>query len=365
MKKTIFYVWCFLFPLLLQLYSCSEDEAPPIDLTTISKVYRGDELKIFFNGMEYSSEDEAVALTVPSLVGRDNPDEVWQGDGEKMLLQILPLWPEVRYDEEADWKAIIFDIDAVATSNEVHLSGSFSDAPYYLLELEGIVRDGVLTVHLTYTEHVDRVTGNMFVFHFDTTSLDFSMLNPRISVVEYNGEQIPTETFIRETLAPLLSVMRERVGGDLQVEFLPDGSSNVSVLSPNDGTVKPVPGWHGYRMHEGEYGYFCSDLEGGSWITERLLRTEYPCGSDLYCWAYRNLFFISISYQINYDSDLLISLENPYNYNLDWLLSASAVLLRHDLSDEEIEKCEMLALMIQDDTLKRIFIRGEKNARNG
>ena len=61
----------------------------------------------------------------------------------------------MRYDEEADWKAIIFDIDAVATSNEVHLSGSFSDAPYYLLELEGIVRDGVLTVHLTYTEHVE------------------------------------------------------------------------------------------------------------------------------------------------------------------------------------------------------------------
>ena len=59
---------------------------------------------------------------------------------------------------------------------------------------------GILTVHLTYTEHVNRVTGNMFVFHFDATSLDFSILHPRISVVEHNGEQISTETFIRETL---------------------------------------------------------------------------------------------------------------------------------------------------------------------
>lgn len=364
MKKTIFYVCFAFFPLLLQLYSCSDDEAPPIDLTTISKVYRGDELKIFFNGVEYSSEGEEAALALPSLVGMDDPNEVWEGEGEKILLEILPLWPEIYYDSNGNqWENITFEVDAISTADEVRFTGSYSDAPrYYLLEVEGTVRDEVMTIHLTYTEQVRDITGNTFVFHFNEASLDFNKLRPKNPTVEFGGQQIPAEDFIRDALTPVLKVIRESLGGDLQVEFLPDGSTNVSVLPTDGGPATAVPGWHGYRIHDSQYGYLCSDYEGALWFTERLENvSEYPYG-ELYSWSARDTtFFLAVYYQINYDSDLWLALKDLYWYSLrDFLYSWQTAIGNKTLSETELEKVEKVITMISADDIDMVFIRGEK-----
>ena len=362
MKKTIFYVWCVLFPLLLQLYSCSEDEAPPIDLATISKVYRGDELKIFFNGVEYSSEDEAVALTVPSLVGWDNPDEVWQGDGEKMLLEILPLWPEVLYESTTEIaKNPIIEVDAISTPDEVRFTGSYSDSPnFYLLEVEGIVQHDVLTIHLTYTEHTEKVTGNTFLFRFDASSLDFPMLHSKVLMIEYGGQQIPVKDFVRDALTPVLRIIGERLEGDLQVEFLEDGSTRLCILSEDGTVVTEVPGWHGYRLHN-EWGYLCSDIEGGSWLFERIcnVKSSFLLG-ELYGWCIRNLGFISVFYKVNYDSALWISLESPTWRGFEYFLAPWLEMFASYLTEEEKDKAWIVSNMISAGELDIIFIRGEK-----
>ena len=360
MKKTIFYVCFAFFPLLLQLYSCSEDEAPPIDLTTISKEYQEDALKIFFNGVEYSREGEVVALVLPSMIGVDSSDEIWQGKGEKMLLEILPFWPEINNDNQ--WNSVIFEVDAISTPDEVRFTGSYSDAPdYYLLKVEGIVRDEVMTIHLTYTEQVNRITGNTYVFRFDESSLDFMRLYPKYPTVEFDGQQIPTEDFIRDALTPVLEVIRESLHGDLQVEFLPDGSTNVSVLSTDEGSATIIPGWHGYRIHSNQYGFLCSDYEGASWFSKRLVDRDEPYVGGLYTMWIDTLYFFGVYYDMNDDSDLLLALEDLYWNDLHtFLYSWQTHIGDKTLSETELEKVERVITMISRDEIDMVLIRGEK-----
>ena len=360
MKKTIFYVCFAFFPLLLQLYSCSDDEAPPIDLTTISKVYRGDELKIFFNGVEYSREGEVVALVLPSMIGVDNSDKTWQGEGEKMLLEILPFWPEINNDNQ--WNSIIFEVDAISTPDEVRFTGSYSDAPdYYLLEVEGIVRGEVMTIHLTYTEQVNRITGNTYVFWFNEVSLNFVRLYPKYQTIEFDGQQIPTEDFVRDALTPVLKVIRESLGGDLQVEFLSDGSVNVSLLPTSGGSSTAIPGWHGYRIHNNQYGFLCSDYEGASWFSERLVDRDEPYIGGLYTMWIDTLYFFGVYYDMNDDSDLLLALEDLYWNDLHtFLYSWQTHIGDKALSETELEKVKRVITMISRDEIDMVFIRGEK-----
>lgn len=365
MKKTVFYVMCIvLLPLFLLLYGCSEDEAPPIDLATVSKEYRGDALRTFFNGVEYTREGEAVALFLPSLVGKDDPDEIWQGEGEKMLLQILPLWPEIDYDSNGNqWKNITFEVDAISTADEVRFTGSYSDAPdYYLLEIEGAVRDEVMTVHLTYTEQVRDITGNTFVFRLDESSLDFQMLNPQNSTVEFDNQQMPTEDFVHDALTPVLKVIRESLGGDLQVEFLSDGSTSVSVLPTDGSPATAIPGWHGYRIHSNQYGYLCSDYEGASWLVKRLEDRDYPNVNGLYTMSVNKAFyFFGVYYDMNDDSDLLIALEDLYWNNLrTFLYPWQTHIGDKTLSETELEKLKIVIAMISREDIDKVLIRGEK-----
>ncbi|WP_455588510.1 hypothetical protein [Bacteroides rodentium] len=361
--KTVFLLFAVCCTAVLIFFSsCEDDPAPPIDLADISGVYKGDELRIFLNGEEYSSPDEEVGLALPSMVSGDTKG----GDvssGEKMLLQLLPLWPNFRvYPVVDEFKLILMEVEAVSTTEEVNLRGSYTDASQYVLEVEGCYRDGVLMLNLTYTTNVQDITGNAFVFDFTEEAIDLSQLNPTITSVEYDGEQIPVYDFVRDAMMPVVALISERLGGSLRIEFLPDGSANVGIKKRSGNSFFPIIGKHGYRFHYPNWGYLFSDTEGATWVAEAVEAYQLRNVSPLYGWHARDKYFISVFYGQTRDSDLLLTVESPTMCRFRKFLSPWLDYFGNGngLSVEETKRCRMVSSMIYNKQIELICLRGIK-----
>lgn len=364
MKKLhyLFFILCGITHL-ISFSSCGDDEAPPpIDLESISKVYKGDELRIFLNGEEYSSPGEEVGLALASLF----PDHAKDGDvssGQKMLLKLLPLWPNVRvYPILDDFETILMEVEAISSSDEVHLKGHYTDAPQYTLGMEGYYRDNVLTLNLTYTTDISGVTGSTFIFDFSKESIDLLQLHPIIKFVEYDGQQIPVEEFVRDAMTPVLEVIGKQLGGPLQIAFFPDGSTKVGIKAQGKDTFTPMIGKHGYRFHLANWGYLFADTQGAVWMDKTVEDRELIDISPLYAWYARDKHFISVFYGCNRDSDLLFTIEAPAMCQFRNFLSPWLDVFGNGrvMSKEETEKCRMVLNMIYDKQIELICLRGTK-----
>ncbi len=353
----------YLFLLLLSCFiiSCENEEPPAIELDSISKIYEGENLQIFLNGEEYKREGEKVALFLP-----ENPTTKNEGTSEKMIIEMLPLFPEVRQDKNDNTLYLnpVFEVTSIATDKEVSFEGNYSNSPQYNLNLKGIWKEEKLMLNLTYTTEVKGLTGNAFVFNLDKESIDLSQLNPRIETIEYGGEQIPIKDFIIDAMAPFVQLVKKQLGGPLRIEFFPDGSTELSIKKEGENTFTPIPGKHGYRIHETNWGYLSSDIDGAKYMKPLLEGGEYVGNSTLYAWGSTDEKFVSIYYNFNQEGDLILSMEEPMrfafdkflNYSLQWF---GRIQNYRDITEEEVDKANKATQMIGNE-INLICFRAEK-----
>lgn len=348
--------------------SCSDDETVPIDLESISKVYKGEELRIFLNGEEYSSSNEEVGLGLPSMVS-GNTKNGDSSSSEKMLLEILPLWPNIRDFSVSsnEFENLLIEVDAISTPEKVLLKGSYTDFTRYTLDVEGDCTDGVLTLNLTYTTNISKITGSAFVFNFDKESIDLSKLSPTIDFVEYDGRQMPVQEFVRDAMTPVFETIGKLLGGPLRIEFFSDGSTSVSIKAEGENVFTPVIGQHGYRFHRSNWGYLFADTEGATWMSELITRIPFDSISPLYGWRARNKYFMSVYYNLNWEYDLLMTLETPEMFQFSYFLSPwldhfgitkDDYPIKTELSKEETLKCVHVINMQFKKQIKLICIKG-------
>lgn len=368
--RTLFYFLIVACICLFLFSSCSTDEVVvPIELESISKLYKGDELRIFLNGEEYSSPNEEVRLALPSLVSKDMKNED-VSVGEKMLMELLPIWPNIRdfSISSNEFENILVEVETVSTPEEVCLKGSYTDAmQYYTLDVEGYCRDGILTLYLNYTTKISYITGNAFTFDFSKESIDLSHLKPKIENVEYDGQLIPVEEFVRNAMAPVFETIGRRLGGSLRIEFLSDGSTNVSIKMQGEDTYTPVIGKHGYCFHRSCWGYLFADTEGASWMNELVTGTSLWGVSPLYGWRARDKYFISVYYSLNGDLDLLMTLETPEMFQFRFFLAPwidrfgtyiDNYPFNTELSKEETFKSVHVINMMYDKQIELVCLKG-------
>lgn len=361
MKKL--HYWRIMLCAVIHLFlfsSCEKEDPMPIDLESICKEYKGDELRIFLNGEEYSSSEEAVklALSSPMLQNTDGTD----ASGNKMQLTLLPLWPNLRvYPYINNFELLLIEVEAISSPDEVLLKGIYTDAPQYTLEVEGSYREGVLTLNLTYMTNIPNITGHAFIFDFSIQSIDLTYLNPKIRTVEYDGQQIPIEEFVRDTMSPILKLIGERLGGSLRIEFFPDGSTDVSIVDRETGRSTPVVGKHGYRFHDSSWGYLFADTEGVTWMSDRVEAWHYVDLTPLYGWRARDKYFVSVFYDYR-QSKMLFTIEAPAmsqfrNFLSPWLDSFGN---GQGISKEETAKGHMITNMIYNKEIQLICMGGSK-----
>ena|GEM_PF-3429238 len=349
----------YLFLLLLSCFIIScENEEPPISLDKLQGVYTGESRSVLLNGEEYTTDTEGIGIGF-------NPDYSMPAkeDG-KMILELLAIWPPYE-------KSIIIEMQTVATSSEVMMKGNLSDSPYYQLDAEAIWKEGQVNVNLNYQSTDERVSGKTFILRLDEASLDLSRLYPKQKTVEYMGENINTEEFVKDAFMPIVKVLSRELGNEIKLEMREDGSMEVSVKKEGSNNFTPIPGKHRHWLHGENFGYFVSDYEGAAWLHKILQENEYIsiALSGTFLHAARNYTqnAIPILYYFD-DGDLIFCNDNEpggwlfYKFLTLWTdsnrISTTGV---YGLTDEEINKINVLSDLIFKNIVRgNIYIRAEK-----
>lgn len=350
----------------LLLWACSlfmtscekEDVPPPIDLNTLCKTYESNELRLFLNGVEYTSSEEQVAIIFPHTLKSETKYHTNEG---QMLLEILPIFPEIRYSfNDAMYINPIVIVDVVSTSKEITLRGNYADSEYYNLNIEGSYKNEVLTLNLTYNTYRPNITGQAFIFDLTDESIDLSKLHPTKELIEYEGIQYPIREFVLDAISPILSNLREQFGGAMRIKFFEDGSTQIGIKKENSSEYTDIPGKHGYFFHETEWGYLSADAKGMEYLAPILDGTTNILMSDFYAWRARQTYFASVHFSLTDNNDLLMTMEEPLMFAFNKYISSYWQKNKKLLSESEIDKMLLLSSLFDKGQINLILFRGTK-----
>lgn len=132
----------------------------------------------------------------------------------------------------------------------------------------------------------------------------------------------------------------------------------------------PVIGRHGYRFHRSNWGYLFADTEGATWMSELIAKMPFGGIGPLYGWRARDKYFVPVFYALNWEMDLLMTLETPEMFQFMYFLSP---WLNHfgttkddypvetELSKEETLKCVRMLNIQADNQIRLICIKGKRD----
>lgn len=333
----------------------ADETSPLIDIQGICGTYAYEQVKMTFNGDEILSSGEVTLALIPSATSKSENRTTAK---EKMLLEIPPLWPNVRDNYmQPVFENIIIEVDAVSSSEQVTFTGVVTQ-PIYKLTVEGAYKEGELTLNLNYSTTYSMI-GNTYIFDFSKESLNMGMLNPNVEFVEWEGIQVPVREFVTDAIAPVFEVIGKRLGGALCIEFFSDGHCYLGIKSQVPDTTVPVPGNHGYRYFGNDFGYLMSDNEGAMWVS-KTVSDGFTLNNAIYTSRVGNFYFMPVFFSKgNSDNKLLFALGNPVgncfqNFLFDWLDTLGTT----ELAVEELAKANKVAMMLNNKTIQYIRLIG-------
>ena len=199
-------------------------------------------------------------------------------------------------------------------------------------------------------------------------ALDFSRLYPSSNTVEFDGEQIPIEDFVKEAMSPIFRALSKNLGAEIKLVMKEDGSMDISAKKEGSNSFTNIPGEHRHWLHSENHGYFEADYEGASWLHKILQENEYTniALSGTFETATREYSqnFAPILYYFD-DGDLVYSNQNWDGWLFEKFLNLWSSSSRmettgtYGLTIEEQKKIRFLVSLL-DDIQGSIYIRAEK-----
>lgn len=349
----------YYFSLLLLSYfiiSCNNEVPPNINLEELCGTYTGDTRIVRLNGEEFLTDISPVKVlfNIPE-----------NGEG---IMEFSHLWPKPQTLTPFDSRHI--EIQTATTPTEVILKGNYSDLPYYTMGVEGKWIEGILEVDLNYKSTDERLVGNTFIVRMNEDALDFSRLYPSSSTVEFDGQQIPIEDFVRNAMSPIFRALSKNLGAEIKFVMKEDGSMEISTNKIGSNNFTNIPGKHRHWLHSDNHGYFEADYEGASWLLKLLHEDDFisdtsPIFGDR---IGSTQYFASILYYFD-DGDLVYCNQNWGGTKriiiryLGLLLDSYRLLATgtYNMTFEEREKISTLKDLIQNDIIRGdIYIRAKK-----
>ncbi len=218
---------------------------------TICKTFESDQVELTLNG---EVVDPAKVATIAFPEGESPMNGLSES---KMLLELPALWPAT--DVGNEFPNLLFDIDVTSSPDNVTFTGESRDT-WYKVSASGHYQNDVLKLDLTYTPKMNwnAVTTPELTYEleFNKDAIDLSLATMS-TMIEWNGEMVQREEFMRESLAMIFDDLIEKTGKDaVRFTFLKDGSMNVSFRNSQDGTFVPAPGHYAYRFDYANAGFF-------------------------------------------------------------------------------------------------------------
>lgn len=345
------------------IISCNTDELPPIKLESLRGTYMGETRIVHFNGKEYLTHEEIISIGFPADFGMSE-----KGDGT-MIMELFPIWPESA-TLNPFLNTMKIAMKTIATSSDVILTGNYSDSPFYSLTAEAKWTEENLIVDLDYKSTDERLLGNTFIIRMNENALDFSRLYPSSNTVEFDGEQIPIEDFVKEAMSPIFRALSKNLGAEIKLVMKEDGSMDISAKKEGSNSFTNIPGEHRHWLHSENHGYFEADYEGASWLHKILQENEYTniALSGTFETATREYTqnFAPILYYFD-DGDLVYSNQNWDGWLFEKYLATLLNSYRlsenglYEMTLEERGKISTLINLLKDDIIRGdIFIRAKK-----
>ena len=338
------------------IIGCNNEVPPNINLEELCGTYQGDTRIIRLNGEEYLTD-----IINPVKLLFNIPES---GEG---IMEFFYLWPYPQTLNPFDSRHI--EIQTAATPTEVILKGNYSDSPYYTVGVEGKWAEGMLEVDLDYKSIDERLVGNTFIVCMNEDALDFSRLYPSSNTVEFGGQQIPIENFVRDAMSPIFRALSKNLGAEIKLIMKEDGNMEISTKKIGNNNFTNIPGKHRHWLHSDNHGYFEADYEGASWLLNRLHEDDFISKtSPIFGDKIGTQCYASILYYFD-DGDLVYCNQN-WGGTKRIIIKYLALLLdsyrllttgTYNMTLEEREKISTLKNLIQDGIIQGdIYIRAKK-----
>lgn len=357
----------FLFVFALFLFSnCSEENSSsPMDIKSVEGVYEGDNLRVSYEtNVDVAFFSKVIAYHPDSIdssiTGIEIPSEF---ASQKIILEMEPLWPYIS-DYSSRQTKYFMEADVVSTSEQMSFEGT-CDRVGYSYKVKGTIAEDntvgrkVMDLEFRYACKSSFV-GKKYVFDFSKESLDYSFLLNKVQFVEWNGEQIPTETFVTDALSPVLQMLKKRLGGELCLEFQEDGSTFIGIREEGSNEFVAIPGKHGFHYEGVAFFYLMADEEGALWISKHL-SNSFNIDTELYVYDY---VYRLLPVYFGVDSsatEAKIAFELPsmdrFCRMLYRWMNLEEMTEERTLTDEEIAKARQVALMLSEDQLGMICLK--------
>ncbi len=326
--------------------SCSDDDVPPVDLRTLCQLIPSKQVKLTMNG-EVINDAGDVAFTFPDLQLPEQ--EVFES---KMLMEVFPLWPNSSLPSSL--KNTYFDIDATSSPDRIIFTGKVQDVALYDLNVEGCYENDTLKLNLNYQAGATDLIGNTYDIQLNTDALVFQ-LGIKYEVVDWNGEQIPTEEFIRESLKPIFSHFVEKTGYDaVRITFMEDGTMKLSFRDSQNKTFVPASGHYAYRFHDYSFGYFEVGQEEALLFSKAFLPYSSSLPNGLFWFTNRNNAFIPVYYQSYTGGNLLMTLYSKGYSVFQRFLSEWTMNISDD--SEEVRRMRKVSSLFYDENVKGLIM---------
>lgn len=324
--------------------SCSEDDAPPVDLRNLCQSIPSKQVKLTMNG-EVIDDAGDVAFAFPDLQLPE--EEVFES---KMLMEIISLWPTCRLSSPLT--NTYFDIDATSSPDRIIFTGKARDIALYTLTVEGCYENDTLKMNLNYQSGIKDLIGNTYDLELNADALILP-LGIRQSTVDWNGKQIPTEEFIRESLKPIFNRFVEQTGYDAaRLTFMEDGTMKLSFRNAGK-TFIPVSGHYAYRFHASNLGCFEVGQEEALLFSKAFLPYSSFLPNGLFWYTNRNNAFIPVYYQ-SYDDYLLMTLHLEDYSTFQRFLSEWTMNISDD--SEEVRRLRKVSSLLYDESVRGLIM---------
>lgn len=325
--------------------SCSDDDVPSVDLRNLCQSIPSKQVKLTMNGevIDYAGD---VAFAFPDLQLPE--EEVFES---KMLMEILPLWPNGSLSSPL--KNTYFDINATSSPDRIIFTGKVQDNALYHLNVEGCYENDTLKLNLNYQAGVTELIGNTYNLELNADAL-ILQLGIRHETVDWNGEQIPTEAFIRESLKPIFNRFVEKTGYDAaQITFMEDGTMKLSFRDAQNKTFVPASGHYAYRFHDSSFGCFEVGQEEALLFSKAFLPYSSSLPNGLFWYTNRNNAFIPVYYQ-SYEDELFMTLHLKDSSILQRFLSEWTMNISDD--SEEVRRLRKVNSLFYDESVKGLIM---------
>lgn len=330
----------------------NDDDVPSIDLRELCQVFPSKQVMLTLNG-EVIDEAGDVGIVFPDLQVPEG--EVFESE---MLLEMLSLWPDCSILQP--FPHHYFEIDVVSSPDKVTFTGEVRGASLYNLSIEGCFENDVLKLDLTYKAGRTELIGNTYELPLDVDALDFRWLSAKKDAVEWNGEMVPVEDFVRQAFKPIFSGFVENTGYDaVRFTFLEDGSMEMSYHDSQRNTYIPAFGHYAYRFHDYNFGCFEMGEEEAAAFSDALFPYTSSIPNGLFWFTARRKAFIPVCYQRDREDNLFMALRLKDNSTLARFLSEWTM----DISDssEEVQRMrEVSNMLYREEMSDLIMIRAER-----